>query len=42
VKGPIALVWNPVLDAGMSLRNRELLRRLRDLAIERAARTEPV
>ena len=42
VKGPIALVWNPALDAGMSLRNRELLRRLRDLAIERAARTEPV
>jgi len=42
VRGLIAFAWNPVLDAGLSLRNRELLRRLRNIAVERAAKVERV
>ena len=38
VDGPMAALWNPVLDALMWLRNQEMLRRLRRLAERRAAR----
>lgn len=38
VEGPVAALWNPVLDALMWLRNREMLRRLRRLAEDRDAR----
>ncbi len=38
IEGPVALVWNPVLDGMMWLRNQETLRRLKKIAEQREAR----
>jgi len=37
IEGPVALLWNPVFEGLMWLRNREMLRRLKELAERRAA-----
>jgi hypothetical protein len=34
--GPLAVVWSPPLEAAMAARNRLALRRLQDLAVDRA------
>ena len=38
IEGPVALMWNPVLDGLMWLRNEEMLRRLKKMAEQREAR----
>ncbi len=38
VEGPVAAVWNPVFEAGMGLRNQEMLRRLTAIVERRLAR----
>ncbi|HEX2046684.1 MAG TPA: SRPBCC family protein [Acidimicrobiales bacterium] len=42
VEGPVAAVWNPVLEAAMGLRNQEMLRRLKRIAERRLARRREV
>ncbi|MDQ4071056.1 MAG: SRPBCC family protein [Actinomycetota bacterium] len=37
IEGPVAAVWNPVLDGLMWLRNQEMLRRLKKVAERRRA-----
>ncbi len=39
IEGPAAVVWNPVLDGVLWLRNQELLRRLKHVAERRASRS---
>jgi len=38
IEGPAAVVWNPVLDGVLWLRNQEMLRRLRRISEQRRAR----
>ncbi|HEX2117632.1 MAG TPA: SRPBCC family protein [Acidimicrobiales bacterium] len=42
VEGPMAPLWNPVFDAGMGLRNQEMLRRLKRIVERRLARRAEV
>ena len=42
IKGPVALVWNPLFEAAMALRNQEMLRRLKRIAERRLARRSEV
>ncbi len=38
IEGPVAAVWNPAFEAAISLRNQEMLRRLKAIAERRQAR----
>ena len=42
IEGPVALVWNPLFEAAMALRNQEMLRRLKRIAERRLARRTEV
>ena len=42
IEGPVALVWNPLFEAAMALRNQEMLRRLKRIAERRLARRSEV
>lgn len=42
IEGPVALVWNPLFELGMGVRNQEMLRRLKRIAERRLARQAEV
>ena len=42
VEGPVAAVWNPLFEAGMGVRNQEMLRRLGAIVERRLARRAEV